>query len=239
MTRQRAWLGTLLLASLTVWGCSLKPLRVAGLPALLPTVSSKPLVAWSEPFDLLDAQRWRHKAVSGQTQYEVVTLDGRRCLKADSRGTASILLAATPFDPDTFEWMSWSWRVDQLLEGEALERKHGSDASARVYVYFDTPGLPWQKRNIDYVWSATLPVGTLLESAFAASSKIIVVESGTAALGQWRGVERNLEEDYKRCFGGSPPDIVAIGVMTDTDNTRSRALAYFDDFQLSRHGSAE
>ena len=39
-------------------------------------------------------------------------------------------------------------------------------------------------------------------------------------------------EDYQRAFGEAPGDIVGIGVMTDTDNTRSRARAYYGDITL-------
>jgi hypothetical protein len=115
-----------------------------------------------------------------------------------------------------------------------LGRKDGSDASARVYVYFETPGLPWQKRSLDYVWSTALPAGTILESAYSKTSKIIVVDTGTDSRGQWRGAVRNIEDDYRRCFGENPPAVVSIGVMVDTDNTRSDALAYFDDIRVSR-----
>ena len=218
-------------------GCSTHRVTVPRMPRLLPAfqVSTSSTDLWSEPFDGLDLARWRDIEVRGHTQYQVVTLDGRPCLKAHSQAGASILMHPVRFDPDTYEWLSWQWRVDQLVEGEALERKDGSDAAARVYVYFDTKGLPWQKRNIDYVWSASLPVGTVLNSAYASTSKIIVVESGAAAVGEWRGVERNLEDDYKRCFGGHPPEVIAIGLMTDTDNTGEEALAYFDELRVSRN----
>ena len=33
-------------------------------------------------------------------------------------------------------------------------------------------------------------------------------------------------------FGEAPWDVVGIGVMTDTDNTRSRARAYYGDITL-------
>ena len=118
---------------------------------------------------------------------------------------------------------------------QCAEREDGSDAAARVYVYFETKGLPWQKRSLDYVWSASLPVGTILSSAYSSKSKIIVVESGPAHLGEWQGVERNLEDDYARCFGTQDlPDVIAIGLMSDTDNTGGSALAYFDELQVSR-----
>jgi hypothetical protein len=202
-----------------------------------PLVSApRPAVFWSESFAQLDADQWRRVEVrGGQTDYAVVELEGRQCLKAESHGQASILLSPVRFDPDTYEWLSWEWRVERLVEGEALDHKDGSDAAARIYVYFDTPGLPWQRRNIDYVWSASLPVGTILTSAYSKNSKIIVVDSGPEHLGTWRTVTRNLEDDYERCFGdGDPPEVVAIGVMTDTDNTGAQALAYFDELRISR-----
>ena len=202
------------------------------MPPLLPV--QNPSVLWVESFGALSPERWREVEVHGRTQYQATTLDGRPCLEATSRGGASILLSAVRFDPDTYEWLSWDWRVDQLVEGEALERKDGSDASARVYVYFESSGLPWQKRDLDYVWSASLPVGTILNSAYSSVSKIIVVESGMASLGQWRHVERNLEADYRRCFGKHPPRVIAIGLMSDTDNTHGQALAYFDELRVSR-----
>ena len=221
-----------LIALAVVPGCSTRQVTVPLLPLLLP--APKTAVLWMEPFDLLDPSRWREVEVRGHTDYAQVSLDGRSCLRLQSRGGASILLHPIRFDPDDYEWLSWSWRVDRLIEGEALNQKEGSDAVARLYVYFESHGLPWQKRNLDYVWSSTLPVGTILNSPFSSTSKIIVVESGVAALGQWRSVERNLQDDYKRCFGENPRDVVAIGVMNDTDNTGGEALAYLDELRVSR-----
>lgn len=192
-------------------------------------------VLFQEPFDTLDPQRWREVEVHGRTSYALEEEDGQRHITARSRNGASILLRPFRYDPDRYEWLSWRWRVEQLVQGEDLTRKSGADASARVYVYFDTGGLPWQKRNLDYVWSATHPVGTILPSPYSANSRAIVVESGAEHVGAWQHVSRNVEDDYRRCFGGNPPDVVAIGLMTDTDSTHSDAIASFDDLQVSRH----
>ena len=214
-------------------GCAASQRVTLPLIPPFPIASTAP-IRWAEPFDALEPGRWRNVEVKGRTEYEAVELDGRRCVKAESHGGASILLTQVEFDPETYEWLSWRWRVDQLVAGEDLSTKEGSDAPARVYVYFKTPGLPWQKRSIDYVWSASLPVDTVISSAYAQEAKIIVVESGPAHVGQWRSVTRNLEDDYERCFGKQHlPDIIAIGLMTDTDNTGADALAYFDDLRVS------
>lgn len=213
-------------------GCAAR--QVAAPPSRAVPPAPRVGIGWSESFETLHPDRWREVLLKGQTVYQAVELEGRHCLKAQSEAGASILIAPVQFDPDTFEWVSWQWRVERLVEGEALQRKGGSDCAARLYVYFDTKGLPWQKRSLDYVWSASLPVGTVLSSAYSPDSKIIVVESGTAYLGQWRSVNRNIERDYTRCFGHNPPKAIAIGIMTDTDNTSSSAVAYFDEITVSR-----
>ena len=189
-----------------------------------------------ETFDgPLEEQQWREVEVNGRGEYTVQrSSDGNRWLQALSQSTASILLCPVTFHPDAYEWLSWRWKVDRPVPAENLYTKQGSDAAARVYVYFETKSrLPWAKRNLDYVWSAHLPVGTVLSSPYAASSKIIVVNSGNEHLGQWRTVVRNLEDDYHRCFDGPLPRVVGIGLMTDSDNTNSESAAAFDDVIIS------
>lgn len=227
------------MACLLAWGCG-GPRQVMSVPLVPPLIAPPQLsIFWMEPFHELSPSRWRDVEVRGKSQYQVVTLDGRSCLKAESHGGASILLASVRFDPQVYPWLAWEWRVDQLIEREALDTPKGSDAPARVYVYFETQGLPWQKRNVDYVWSAFLPVGARLTSAYSAASHILVVESGAAHLGRWRRVERNVADDYRQSFHEDPPPVIAIGLMTDSDNTGGDSLAYIDDIRIGRFSSAE
>lgn len=220
-------------AVLLAGGCGFLSKR-SGLPPF--SIAGEPAVSriWSESFDQLDGKLWHEVEVKRRTDYQVVDLEGRRCLRAHSRNAASILVAKVAVDPAVYKWLSWEWRVDRLVDKEALDHKRGSDAAARVYVYFETPGLPWQKHNLDYVWSAKLAAGVMLESAFSDASQIVVAESGVHNLGRWQRVEHNVYEDYRRAFGKMPPPIAAIGVMSDTDNTHSEAIAYFDEMRIGR-----
>jgi hypothetical protein len=45
---------------------------------------------------------------------------------------------------------------------------------------------------------------------------------------------RNVYEDYRRIFGGEPPEAGAIAIMTDTDNTGGSATAWYDDIELEK-----
>ena len=63
---------------------------------------------------------------------------------------------------------------------------------------------------------------------------IIVVNSGTGSRGSGSTVRRDLVADYKTAFGSSPPNLIAIGVKTDSDSTRTSAQADYDDIRLTR-----
>jgi hypothetical protein len=47
--------------------------------------------------------------------------------------------------------------------------------------------------------------------------------------------ERNIYRDYVSYFGEDPPDVIAIAIMTDTDNTGEEAVAYYGDITLCRN----
>lgn len=58
---------------------------------------------------------------------------------------------------------------------------------------------------------------------------MIVASSGSHQLGHWVELSRDVAEDYRRAYGEEPGSVTGIGVMTDSDNTASRAEAYYGD----------
>jgi hypothetical protein len=63
---------------------------------------------------------------------------------------------------------------------------------------------------------------------------MIVLESGEEKLNQWVNEERNVYEDYKKAFGKDPPTISGVAIMTDTDNTGEKAIAYYGDILFKK-----
>jgi len=59
--------------------------------------------------------------------------------------------------------------------------------------------------------------------------KMIVIESGKESLNNWVIEERNIFDDYVMAFGEKPPMISGIAIMTDSDNTRESAIAFYGD----------
>jgi hypothetical protein len=80
-----------------------------------------------------------------------------------------------------------------------------------------------------------LPVGTVFDSPFSSGTKMIVVRSGRALAGTWVTEERNVLSDYDRSFGkgDTPPVPKGIAILTDSDNTHSRAVGDYGDISMS------
>ena len=82
---------------------------------------------------------------------------------------------------------------------------------------------------MNYVWSTDEAIGISSPSPYTTRVHIIVAESGTANLNAWVEEAHNVYEDYRRIFGGNPPRITGLGLMSDTDNTGATATAFFGD----------
>jgi hypothetical protein len=223
MSPLRRLVGLVALAVLASAGCARRPLT-------LPWLHPESGVLWAETFDGRLPRWWREVIVRHRTQYAVVDRDGRRCLRADSHGGASMLVAHVQYDPDKFEWLTWEWRVDRFA-GDAADLQ---DLPARVSVFFDTTGLPWDQRRLDYVWSPMGGAEQLLADPESRQVRTIVADGGQDQLGRWRRVSRNLEDDYERAFEEHPVRVVAIGFMSDADDSRAEAVAYLDNLVVSR-----
>ena len=63
---------------------------------------------------------------------------------------------------------------------------------------------------------------------------MIVVESGAEKVGVWVEESRNVYQDYKQAFGEDPSFINGVAIMTDTDNTKERAVAFYGDIRFVR-----
>jgi len=111
------------------------------------------------------------------------------------------------------------------------EKKEGDDYAARIYVVF--PSLVfWKTRTINYIWANKLPPGKAVTSPFTKNSIMIAVESGESKTGRWIEEKRNVFEDFRKHFRQDPPRVGAIAIMTDTDNTGEKAVAWYGPIRI-------
>ena len=198
------------------------------------------------------------KKIPKHTSYEVVKDGGVTIVKAISEASASGLTKPVVIDPKEYPIVRWRWKIDNVLKGSDVTLKEGDDFPARLYITFqyDPDKVSFGKKlkfkagqalfgdipiaALNYIWDTKTPVGTIVENAYTDFAKMVTVESGTQKVGMWIDEERNIYEDYKQAFGEEPPMINGVAIMSDTDNTKERATAYYGDivFQKSVKTSA-
>jgi hypothetical protein len=166
--------------------------------------------------------------------YQIAEEGGNHFLHARAEKQDVQIGLAHVFQPKEFPLLRWRWRVDQLPSGGNERVAKTNDSAAAVYVIFDNRVMP---RAIKYVWSATLPVGTHVDSPVYWRAKVVVLQSGSSGLGEWRQEVVNFYQDYKALFGVEPGEVQGIAVLTDADATASVAEADYDDFALLSAGA--
>ena len=87
---------------------------------------------------------------------------------------------------------------------------------------------------INYIWESKTPIGTIVPNPYTGFVQMIVTQSGNQRVGEWITEERNVYEDYKKAFGEEPTNISGVAIMTDTDNTKESATAYFGDIVFKK-----
>ncbi len=194
----------------------------------------------------------RFKKVLKATEYTVVRDGDSVVVRAESVASASGLTRDVSIDLKTYPVVAWRWKAENLVAHGDVTRKQGDDYAARLYITFayEPDKVRWSRRAkyqagrllfgdipiaaINYIWDRVTPVDTVVPNAYTDFVQMIVVESGDANVGRWRDEERNLFEDYQRAFGGEPPRVNGVAIMTDTDNTGETARAFYGDIVFKR-----
>ena len=166
--------------------------------------------------------------------YKVVVENGNAVLMAHSVKNSITIGKKFEVDLSKFPILRWRWKVEKLPEGADERFKETGDSAAGIYVYFPSGFRKWNPKAIKYVWSSTeLPKGYVTKSPYASRTKIVILENRNSPIGRWVEEEVNVKLDYERFFGRKLKKAKGIGIMTDSDNTKSEAIAYYDDIVFS------
>jgi hypothetical protein len=190
--------------------------------------------------------------VPRHTTYTLVKDGSMVVVKAVSNASASGLTKPVRIDPRDYPIVRWRWKIENLFKTADVATKEGDDYPARLYITFeyDPDKVSFGKMAkykagrlifgdipiaaINYIWDAKAPQGLFIDNAYTDFAKMVVVRSGAQGLGAWKEEERNIYEDYKKAFGGEPPMINGVAIMSDTDNTKESAVAYYGDIEFRK-----
>jgi hypothetical protein len=238
------------LTFLFLQGCSsLQPLAKVNLHESTQAEDQAAATIW-QPEDQL---KWEVVKIPGKvaTQYSVVRLSNRRTLMASASSSASMLRKDLRIEPEQLNALNFSWQIQKLIEGADMAHRDYDDSPVRLVLAFDgdrsqfsrknamlselshaLSGRPMPYATLMYVWCNQRPVDSVIQNPRTDRIRKIVVESGASRLNQWITYERNIRADYEKAFGEPPGPLIGIGLMTDSDNTRSQAQAWYGPIAL-------
>ncbi|MDC1340759.1 DUF3047 domain-containing protein [Candidatus Njordibacter sp. Uisw_002] len=188
-------------------------------------------------------KNWEPKVFDGESVYTVKGYQGQVSLHATSQNAASGLLLKQNIDLIATPHLSWSWLIKNKLTGLDERTKQGDDYAARIYVVIDKGVLVWKSRSLNYVWSSNQDEGLVWDNPFAGSRvKMMSVKGKHSNTNQWYQEQRNVYADLIATFGDKGSEaanrkayqyINVIAIMTDTDNSDSKAQTYYGDLIFS------
>jgi len=180
--------------------------------------------------------------------YKIKTSSNNKFLHAESYGTSIQIAKKVNWELKHYPVISWRWRAIKLPEGANESKNKTNDSAAGIYIIFPRfriPFLPWKYHPINvikYVWSKSLSKGKILKKEKVKLGQTIykgrfyILQSGNENNKDWIKEQRNVLEDYKTFFGEKPRyDPILIGILTDSNDTKSVAKADYDDILIKQN----
>jgi hypothetical protein len=176
-------------------------------------------------------------SIAAATSYEIVEdpVYGPVIFAESSSGAGGIARSIS-VDPEKYQVLNWSWKIETTLPGSSLVSKNGDDFPVRVMISFATNDavLKGSRDNIlCYVWASEESIDSIAVNPIHKHIMTVVAASGDTHSGTWLELSRNIVDDYRQAFSAKPGRITGVALMTDSDNTRSEARAWYGPVWLS------
>jgi hypothetical protein len=197
---------------------------------------TKPLLAENvKVFDFTNDElnTLKVKKVKGETNWTLGSNENGNFIRAEAKGVGSGLGKEIKIDLNKTPFINITWKVEKDLSGIIETSKKGHDYAARVFVIKKTGSTPLSNRAINYVFSSNSDVGKYWPSPYTKKSIDYVLSTTKDNKNTWVTVKANVQKDFKKLHKIDVNEISGIAIMTDTDNSKLKAISYYQDIYFS------
>ena len=184
-----------------------------------------------EELSQLDVRKVR--GADNNTVYSIGSNKNGTFLKAVADNAASGLGKEIKIDLNETPFINITWKIEMDLPGIIENTKKGHDFAARVFVVKKTGATPLSNRAINYVYSSNNKIGFHSPSPYTKKSIDNVLASTKNNLNEWVTVKANVKEDFKKFHGLDVDELDGLAIMSDTDNSKMKAIAYYQNIYFS------
>ena len=174
------------------------------------------------------------RGAKNNTIYTIGSNENGNFLKAVADNAASGLGKEIIIDLNKTPIINITWKIEKDLPGIQENTKKGHDFAARVFVVKKTGATPLSNRAINYVFSSNNKIGFNSPSPYTKKSIDNVLASTKDDLNEWVTVKSNVKEDFKKFHNLDVNELDGLAIMSDTDNSNMKAIAYFQNIYFSK-----
>ena len=175
------------------------------------------------------------RGAENKTIYTIGSNENGNFLKAVADNAASGLGKEVKIDLNKTPFINITWKIEKDLPGIKENTKKGHDFAARVFAVKKTGATPLSNRAINYVFSSNNEIGFSSPSPYTKKSIDNVLASTKKNLNEWVTVKANVKEDFKRFHDLDVNELDGLAIMSDTDNSKMKAIAYFQNIYFSKN----
>ena len=173
------------------------------------------------------------RGADNKTVYTVGSNEKGNFYKAVADNAASGLGKELKIDLNKTPFINITWKIEKDLAGIKENTKKGHDFAARVFAIKKTGATALSNRAINYVFSSNNEVGFNSPSPYTKKSIDNVLATTINNLNEWVTVKSNVKEDFKKFHDLEVNELDGLAIMSDTDNTKKKAIAYFQNIYFS------
>tara|TARA_B100001094_G_C17915996_1_gene663556 strand:+ start:48 stop:698 length:651 start_codon:yes stop_codon:yes gene_type:complete len=173
------------------------------------------------------------RGAENKTIYSLGFNENGNFLKAIADNAASGLGKEVKINLNKTPFINITWKIESDLAGIKENTKKGHDFAARVFAIKKTGATPLSNRAINYVFSSNNKVGFNKRSPYTKKSIDYVLSTTKDNLDIWITVKSNVKEDFKRFHDLDVNELDGLAIMSDTDNSKMKAIAYYQNIYFS------
>ena len=183
--------------------------------------------------ELLELKVRKVRGADNKTIYTLGTNKNGNFIKAVADNAASGLGKEIKIDLNKTPFINITWKIEQDLKGIKEDSKKGHDYAARVFAIKKTGATPLSNRAINYVFSSNSEIGKSWPSPYTKKSIDNVLSTTKEHMNKWVTVKSNVKKDFKKFHDLDVNELDGIAIMTDTDNSKLKAVSYYQSIFFS------
>ena len=173
------------------------------------------------------------RGADSKTKYSLGSNENGNYLRGEADNSASAIGKNTKIDLSITPYINITWKIEKDLSGINENSKKGHDYAARVFVIKKTGVTPLSKRAMNYVFSSNNEINNNWPSPYTKKSIDYILSTTKENLNEWVTVKANVKEHFKKYHDLDVDEIDGVAIMTDTDNSKLKAIAYYQNIYFS------